>query len=78
MVKSLKVIMFSKSLTRMGTLGYRTGDKWVPILVQEECVVLLVLGLRVQPTSARNIWRGTCDPKVVTPSGRIMSTPIHV
>ena len=49
MVKSLKVIMFSKSLTRMGTLGYRTGDKWVPILVQEECVVPLVLGLRVQP-----------------------------
>ena len=37
-------------------------------------------GPRTESTtsSARNIWRGTCDPKVVTLSGRIMSTPIYV
>ena len=42
---------------RVGTLGYRIRDQWVPSSVLEVCGVLLILALRVPTSSARYTWR---------------------
>ena len=42
---------------RVGTLGYRIRDQWVPSSVLEVCGVLLILALKVHTSSARDTWR---------------------